>query len=205
MDVTGSQPAIPRCKRGALPAELHAHALTFLILKHFRRFANWKLWRKRFRHSPQIPPAESVTIIVPALRRPMTKTTNFYRRISEHCAAGVGFPPDGPLAGRYDLSFTVLSKCAEALRTSEADTAIIPAIEYQRMENVVLLPDMCVAAKGEVRSILVIGAQADRACQARRARHQFAKFRRAGRKPLCRNFWGISPEFVQAEPYLLQC
>ena len=63
---------------------------------------------------------------------------------------------DGPLAGRYDCSFTVPSKCAEALRKGDVDVAIIPAIEYQRMENVVLLPEMCVAAKGEVRSILVI-------------------------------------------------
>src|ERR1700730_2179423 len=61
---------------------------------------------------------------------------------------------DGPLAGKYDLSFTLPSQCAEALRRGDADIAIIPAIEYQRMENVVVLPGMGVAAKGEVRSIL---------------------------------------------------
>ena len=58
---------------------------------------------------------------------------------------------DGPLRGRYDLSFTVPSLCAEALRNREADVAIIPAIEYQRMEGVVALPGMAVAAKGEVQ------------------------------------------------------
>src|SRR5579863_1392133 len=63
---------------------------------------------------------------------------------------------DGPLAGKYDLSFTLPSLCAEALRRGDADIAIIPAIEYQRMENVVALPGMGVAAKGEVRSILVV-------------------------------------------------
>jgi hypothetical protein len=31
----------------------------------------------------------------------------------------------GPLAGKYDLSFTVPSQCAEALREDEADIAII--------------------------------------------------------------------------------
>ena len=46
----------------------------------------------------------------------------------------------GPLAGKYDLSFTVPSQCAEALRADEADIAIIPAIEYQRIPNLVLLP-----------------------------------------------------------------
>src|SRR6204780_4237593 len=63
---------------------------------------------------------------------------------------------DGPLTGKYDLSFTLPSQCAEALRRGAVDVAIIPAIEYQRMENVVALPGMAVAAKGEVRSILLV-------------------------------------------------
>ena len=41
---------------------------------------------------------------------------------------------EGPLAGKYDLSFTVPSQCAEALQRGEADVAIMPAIEYQRMK-----------------------------------------------------------------------
>ena len=47
---------------------------------------------------------------------------------------------DGPLTGKYDLSFTLPSQCAEALRRGDVDVAIIPAIEYQRMENVRGLP-----------------------------------------------------------------
>jgi chorismate dehydratase len=106
---------------------------------------------------------------------------------------------DGPLAGRYDLSFTVPSKCAEALRTGEADMAIIPAIEYQRMENVVLLPEMCVAAKGEVRSILVIARKPIELAK-RVALDTSSRSSAALVQLLCRNFWGISPEFVPAEP-----
>jgi predicted solute-binding protein len=63
---------------------------------------------------------------------------------------------DGPLAGKYDLSFAVPSQCAEDLRAGRADVGIIPAIEYQRMENVVALPGMAIAAKNEVRSLLVV-------------------------------------------------
>src|ERR1700758_3528199 len=63
---------------------------------------------------------------------------------------------DGPLRDRYDLSFTVPSLCAEALRTGEADVAIIPAIEYQRIDGLVAVPEMAVAATGEVRSILML-------------------------------------------------
>ena len=53
----------------------------------------------------------------------------------------------GPLKGKYDLSFTIPSKCADDLRDGLADVAIIPAIEYQRIPNLVMLPDLAIAAK----------------------------------------------------------
>ena len=106
---------------------------------------------------------------------------------------------DGPLVGRYDLSFTVPSKCADALRSGDADVAIIPAIEYQRMENVVILPEMAVAAKGEVRSILVIARKPIELAK-RVALDTSSRSSAALVQLLCRNFWGISPEFVQADP-----
>jgi len=106
---------------------------------------------------------------------------------------------DGPLAGRYDLSFTVPSKCAEALRVGDVDVAIIPAIEYQRIENLVLLPEMCVAASGEVRSILVIARKPIELAK-RVALDSSSRSSAALVRLLCRNFWGISPEFVPAEP-----
>ena len=106
---------------------------------------------------------------------------------------------DGPLQGRYDLSFTVPSLCAEALGRGEADVAIIPAIEYQRMEDVVALPGMSVAARGEVRSILVIARkpieQARRIALDRGSRSSAALVRL-----LCAGRWGIAPEFIEAAP-----
>ena len=63
---------------------------------------------------------------------------------------------DGPLAGKYDLSFTVPSQCAEELRRGDADLGIIPSIEYQRIDGVVALPGMAIASKHEVRSLLVV-------------------------------------------------
>jgi chorismate dehydratase len=106
---------------------------------------------------------------------------------------------DGPLEGRYDLSFTVPSLCAEALRAGDADIAIIPAIEYQRMENLVVLPDMAVAAKGEVRSILLLAKKpiqlAKRIALDTNSRSSVALVRL-----LCRGLWNISPQFVDAAP-----
>ena len=106
---------------------------------------------------------------------------------------------DGPLRGRYDLSFTVPSLCAEALRSGQADVAIIPAIEYQRMEGMVVLPEMAVAAKGEVRSILVLAKkpieQAKRIALDTNSRSSVALTRL-----LCKGFWRIAPEFIDASP-----
>src|SRR6266704_677538 len=106
---------------------------------------------------------------------------------------------DGPLRGRYDLSFTMPSLCAEALRSGQADVAIIPAIEYQRMEGMVILPGMAIAARGEVRSILVVARKpiqlAKRIALDTNSRSSVALVRL-----LSRNFWGCAPEFVDMPP-----
>jgi chorismate dehydratase len=63
---------------------------------------------------------------------------------------------NGPLRGKYDLSFTVPSQCAEALRNGAADVAIIPAIEYQRIDGLAIFPDLAIASKRRVRSLLLL-------------------------------------------------
>src|ERR1700684_1390291 len=106
---------------------------------------------------------------------------------------------DGPLENRYDLSFTVPSLCAEALRTGEADIAIIPAIEYQRMDGMVVLPEMAVAAQGEVRSILVLAKKPIELAR-RIALDTNSRSSVALTRLLCRGLWGIAPEFVDMPP-----
>jgi chorismate dehydratase len=106
---------------------------------------------------------------------------------------------EGPLAGKYDLSFTVPSQCAEALRRGEADVAIIPAIEYQRIENLVVLPGMAVAAKGEVRSILVVAKKPIELAK-KIALDSSSRSSAALVRLLARDLWKIQPEFVEAAP-----
>jgi chorismate dehydratase len=108
---------------------------------------------------------------------------------------------DGPLADRYDLSFAVPSQCAEMLRRGAADIGIIPAIEYQRMEFMAILHGMAVAAKGEVRSILVVAKKPIE--RARRvALDSSSRSSAALVRLLCREHWNIQPEFVEAAPDL---
>jgi chorismate dehydratase len=106
---------------------------------------------------------------------------------------------DGPLTGKYDLSFTLPSQCAEALRRGDVDVAIIPAIEYQRMENVVVLPGMAVAAKGEVRSILLVAKRPIEKVK-RIALDTSSRSSAALVRLLAAEYWKIQPEFVDAAP-----
>jgi len=105
----------------------------------------------------------------------------------------------GPLRGKYDLSFTVPSQCAEALRTGAADIAIIPAIEYQRIDDLVVLPNLAIAAQQEVRSLLVIAKKP--IAQARRiALDRSSRSTQALVKILSAKHWKIAPEFAEAAP-----
>jgi len=106
---------------------------------------------------------------------------------------------DGPLADRYNLSFALPARCAEALRQGDADLAIIPAIEYQRIDNLALLPGMSVAAKAEVRSILVVSKRPIQRVQ-RIALDTSSRSSAALVRVLCRSHWKIQPEFVEMEP-----
>ena len=107
----------------------------------------------------------------------------------------------GPLRNKYELSFTVPSQCAEALRTGAVDVAIIPAIEYQRIPNLVILPDLSIASKERVRSLLIVSRSPIR--EARRiALDSSSRSTQALTKILCDARWLISPEFREASPDL---
>jgi chorismate dehydratase len=106
---------------------------------------------------------------------------------------------NGPLRGKYDLSFTVPSLCAEALRSGAADIAIIPAIEYQRMDDLVILPDMAIASQNQVRSLLIISKKPIEAARSI-ALDRGSRSTQALTKILCDQCWKIAPEFFEMPP-----
>lgn len=106
---------------------------------------------------------------------------------------------EGPLAGKYDLSFAVPSLCAESLRRGQSDIGIIPAIEYQRMKGVVALPGMAIAAKREVRSLLVVAKRPIEMAK-RIALDTSSRSTAALVRLLAEGYWKILPEFVDAAP-----
>ncbi|HKI11996.1 MAG TPA: menaquinone biosynthesis protein [Candidatus Acidoferrum sp.] len=107
----------------------------------------------------------------------------------------------GALRGKYRLSFTVPSQCADALRTNAADIAIIPAIEYARIPNLVVLPGLSIASKRAVRSLLLVSTKPVREVT-RMALDRSSRSTQALVRILCRKWWGIAPEFLETEPDL---
>ena len=107
----------------------------------------------------------------------------------------------GPLRGKYELSFTVPSQCAEALRSGVVDVAIIPAIEYQRIPDLVILPNLSIASKKSVRSLLLLSRKPIQEVT-RIALDRSSRSTQALTRILCEKLWRIQPEFFEAAPDL---
>src|SRR5437660_1721698 len=51
------------------------------------------------------------------------------------------------------------SRCAEMLSSGEVDAALVPVIEYQRISDIVIVPDVCVGSGSAVRSVVIASKQ----------------------------------------------
>jgi chorismate dehydratase len=103
----------------------------------------------------------------------------------------------GVLRDKYDLSFTVPSQCADDLRDGRADVAIVPAIEFQRIDNLAVLPDLAIAAKRRVRSLLIVSRKPIAEVQ-RIALDHSSRSTQALTRILCAEHWRIKPTFFEA-------
>jgi len=56
----------------------------------------------------------------------------------------------------FDISYTVPSACAQALADGRADIGIIPAAAYAQIPGLQVLPDVAIASRRAVRSILLV-------------------------------------------------
>jgi chorismate dehydratase len=88
-----------------------------------------------------------------------------FQNMRKLCISAISFLNTAPLmwdfehgsAGDdFDIAYTVPSQCADALRAGSADIGIIPAAAYASIPDLVILPDVVIAAKRPVRSILLV-------------------------------------------------
>lgn len=62
----------------------------------------------------------------------------------------------GEVGADFDISYTFPSACAEALRTGTADIGIIPAAAYSAIPDLAIIPEVAIASRQAVRSILLV-------------------------------------------------
>lgn len=61
------------------------------------------------------------------------------------------------VAGKdFEISYTIPSLCAQALAEGRADIGLIPAVTYLTIPKLLVIPDIAIAARGPVRSILLV-------------------------------------------------
>lgn len=64
--------------------------------------------------------------------------------------------PNQELDSHFEISYTLPSGCARALAEGTADIGIIPAAAYTNISGLVVLPDVAIASRRPVRSILLV-------------------------------------------------
>jgi len=62
----------------------------------------------------------------------------------------------GPYRGIFEVSRVPPSRIPDLLRSNKVDVGLIPSIEYLRLPGVEFLPQMCIASKRRVRSVILV-------------------------------------------------
>jgi chorismate dehydratase len=107
------------------------------------------------------------------------------------------------LSRHFELSYTVPSHCAEQLRAGTADIGIIPVAAYTTIPDLVVVPDVAIAAKNSVRSILLISKVPVEKIR-NVATDDSSRTSAALVQIFLRKFVGIGPGFTRQEPELAE-
>ena len=101
----------------------------------------------------------------------------------------------------FEISYTVPSQCAAELERGTADIGIIPSAAYATVHGLVILPDVAIAAKRAVRSILLVSSKPLEQIQTV-ALDNSSLTSVALVKILFEKFWHLAPHFHSAQPSL---
>lgn len=109
----------------------------------------------------------------------------------------------GPDRHLFEITLATPADCARQLAGGEADVGLIPAIEYQRIPNLKIVPGVAVAASDEVRSVLLVHPRGKTA-HGSVALDTSSRTSVALVKLLLCVRQGLNPEFVPHEPDITQ-
>ena len=92
------------------------------------------------------------------------------------------------------------AKCAEMLADGAVEIALTPVIEYQRIEDVLIVPRVCVGAREQVKSVILVTKGEDLRDAKSVALDISSKTSIALTSIIFREFFGREPKFVSHEP-----
>jgi chorismate dehydratase len=97
---------------------------------------------------------------------------------------------------------TAPARCAALLSDGDVDAALVPIIEYQRIPDIAIVPDVCVGSKTGVRSVVLVTRKNNLKKVERVALDDSSRTSAALVKILFREFLGFEPEWSTATPNL---
>ena len=111
----------------------------------------------------------------------------------------------GKHRGRYELILdNAPARSAELLFQNRIDAALVPVIEYQRIKDVLLIPDVCVGAKERVRSVCLVTKGEDLKDVKTVSLDISSRTSVALTKIIFREFLGFEPEYKISKPNLTE-
>lgn len=96
------------------------------------------------------------------------------------------------------------ARCADLLGLGQVDIALVPAIEYQRIPNLELVPQVCIASREKVRSVVLATKLHELKDIRSVALDESSRTSAALVKIIFREFLGFEPEWISAAPDLQQ-
>src|SRR5438094_6788149 len=97
---------------------------------------------------------------------------------------------------------TAPARCAKMLANGEVDVALVPVIEYQRVSDILIVPDVCVGSRSAVRSVVLATKLNNLKKVKRVALDDSSRTSVALVKIIFRQFLGFEPEWQMTRPDL---
>jgi chorismate dehydratase len=101
-----------------------------------------------------------------------------------------------------ELVEAVPARCAELLAQGLVEVALVPAIEYQRIPDLIVVPGVCVGSREKVRSVNLVSKLDDLKDVRRVALDESSRTSATLVKIVFREFLGFEPEWISAAPDL---
>lgn len=109
----------------------------------------------------------------------------------------------GQNRGKFELILdNAPARSAQLLAQKRVDAALVPVIEYQRIDGVLLVPNVCVGAKEKVRSVCLVTKGEDLRDVKSVALDVSSKTSVALTKIIFQEFYDFAPIYREAEPNL---